>query len=85
MLKLKQIVQQEAAEINELLDFAEQERLTLLEKEAALEEELMMVSSSRRRGVCIIQTVWKQALWNHKVSLAICVPNHVFVCCKELP
>ncbi|KAF8072613.1 hypothetical protein HT031_000273 [Scenedesmus sp. PABB004] len=38
--KLKQIVRLSARELSELLDFAEQERLTLVEKEAALQQDL---------------------------------------------
>ncbi|KAF6264473.1 hypothetical protein COO60DRAFT_127049 [Scenedesmus sp. NREL 46B-D3] len=41
--KLRQIVQLGARELSELLEFAEQERLTLLEKEAALQQDLGQV------------------------------------------
>jgi hypothetical protein len=39
----------QARELSELLDFAEQERLTLLEREAALQQELAQVRSQQRQ------------------------------------
>lgn len=50
----------QARELSELLDFAEQERLTLLEKEAALQQELAKVKlATSAAAAAVLPVDWK--------------------------
>jgi hypothetical protein len=59
----------QARELSELLDFAEQERLTLLEREAALQQELAQVRSQQRQ---VLQWCSQQHAALTRTDAAVC-------------
>lgn len=67
----------QARELAELLDFAEQERLTLLDKEAVLQQELEQVSSGLRAPAEAAATTQSQRhrrqVPNHCLTPTVCV------------